>query len=306
MSFWQKLLNLLRWLRLLHTPKPPPPATFAKGMCLIPAQPVTTGNWYRCGELFNESHTEWMLHHLKVGNKDTGFIAGMADKYKLKVLWMVDPLKSNRKELVGGKTFKDHDTRKAFIDYCVWLADMYHPEYMGFSSEINTYLDHHPSIETDYYVMALKEAIIKVKRISPKTQCLASFQWEKFHSAIFRKLEPLIDVVGITTYPSTNFYSPANIPADYYSSIKRHTSKPIIIAESGWPSGGKPEWHGNEANQAAFVKRLRELLKGLPVDIVVWWFQHDVQFGYHEYFWSCGLRKSTGEPKQSWKFWKEM
>ncbi len=72
---------------------------------------------------------------------------------------------------------------------------------------------------------------------------------------LFRKFEPDVDAIGISSYPMKSFApvrfgDPASLPDDYYRRIGKHTRKPIIFAELGWPSDSR--FGGSPGNQAAF------------------------------------------------------
>jgi len=86
-----------------------------------------------------------------------------------------------------------------------------------------------------------------------------------------------------------------------------HTSKPIIIAESGWPTGGSSEFHGSSENQKDFVAKIPELAKEINLKLWIWWFLHDWQGeGYPDYFKTMGLKTSDGQEKPAWKTWQQI
>jgi exo-beta-1,3-glucanase (GH17 family) len=97
------------------------------------------------------------------------------------------------------------------------------------------------------------------------------------------------------------------MPADYYSRILAHTGLPVVIAESGWPTGGDPAWHGSDANQTRFLTRVAELTQPLTLSLWIWWFLHDwAGAGYPAFFQTMGLRNSDGTTKPSWSTWQSI
>lgn len=149
----------------------------------------------------------------------------------LRVMLLTDPLDglNRRQEAVeatkNGRTLKDPATRAIHEAWVRLLAEKVQPDYFGFASEINTLAAH-----GDY---ALYEVIRDmsnrlnddVHRLSPKTKTFVSFQvddaWGLFGlpSAVDQFMLPAeftVDAIGLSSYPSFVFKTPAEIPDDYY------------------------------------------------------------------------------------------
>jgi hypothetical protein len=310
---------------------------FFMGFVPIPKQPITTDAWLETFELL-KTNADFVLHHSAIDWEDfvdssniersaaatpnlesTNFIALMSRQKNLKLLIVIDPLTSNREEIDTklpadvGTNFGDEKVRKAFKNYVVRIAKDYKPEYLGLGSEINTYMNKHPE-DANNLLSLIDETIPLIKQESPNTKITSTFQYESLIGktgntqwSTFEKVEPKIDLVSITTYPSVYFSSAFEIPADYYNNIKEHTTKSIIIAESGWPTGGESKFHGSEKNQKEFVARFPELIKDVDVKLWIWWFFHDQPGeGYADFFRTMGLLTSDGKEKPSWNTWQEI
>ncbi len=311
---------------------------FLMGTVPIPPQPLTNEGWINTFALLSDN-AEIVLHHSAIDwNKfiensisprsadktpnleQTNFIALMAKQNNLKTFIVIDPLQSNREELdakafgQAGLKFEDRSVPQAFRNYAVRIAQDYKPAYMGIGSEVNTYMLNHPQ-DTQFLTYTLRDIISEVKRESPNTIVTATFQYESLVGKadgqsqwnLLSQVEPYVDAVSITTYPSLFFETPDQIPADYYAQLKEHTQKPIISAESGWPSGGDAQYHGSPENQKRFVERLPQLTKDLSPKLWIWWFLHDWSGeGYPDFFKTMGLRTSTGEEKPVWTAWQQI
>ncbi|MBS3061013.1 MAG: hypothetical protein J4215_00345 [Candidatus Diapherotrites archaeon] len=321
-----------------NTPlSPPVTRSFEQGFVPIPPQPITEAGWMDTFRLLGRN-ADVVLHHSAIDwNKfsenanaprsadktpnleQTNFVALMAKQNQLNVLIVVDPLRSDRLEIdpnvapIGFK-FQDSAVRAAFRNYTMRIVRDYKPKYLGIGSEINTYMRKHPE-DALFLISAIKEIIAEVKYESPDTIVTTTFQFEELTGKVngssqwdlLEQIEPSVDVVAITTYPSPFFESPGKIPEDYYRQLGSHTQKPVIIAESGWPSAGEPGFHGSEQNQAEFIKRLPVLTQDLNLQVWIWWFLHDWSGeGYADFFKSMGLRTSDGNEKPAWQAFRDV
>jgi hypothetical protein len=298
--------------------------SYDMGLMAIPRQPVDQSAWLDAWDLL-ENNSDVVLYHVNfladdwngVSTSNTieglKFIGGMAKAKKLKLFIVLDPLTPNRMEIANvpsGTNFADPNTRKVFKDFAVMVVQTYRPTYLGLFSEVNTYLANHPDDAENVYSL-ISETSDAVKAISPDTIITSTFQYESLTGLADGKTKwdmlarfGFLDAVSITTYPSAWYPTPSEIPKDYYEQLALHTSKPIIIAESGWPSGGDASFHGSPENEKAFVDLLPQLTSQLPIKLWVWWFLHDWDGpGYGDYFKTMGLRTSDGTPKLAWNSW---
>ena len=79
----------------------------------------------------------------------------------------------------------------------------------------------------------------------------------KEHSKVIDIFRPQLDVVGLTSYPSAFHATPAELPHDYYTWLRRHIrgSDEVLVMELGWPSRRS----GSELEQQNFISRLPDL-----------------------------------------------
>lgn len=309
----------------------PRSSSFALGFAPIPKQPVNSEAFVDAFDTI-KGNADLVLHHSHIdwGNAAGSggpapqydslvFVSGMAESRNLTLFLVIDPLLPDRSALdvPGGEaSFSDALVREAFKTFTLRAVQASHPAFLALGSELNTYLSAHPT-EVGSFLSLYRETATAVKSDPLNTnipisitlqyeeltgRAAGSSQWE-----LFSTLEPLLEFVSISTYPSPFFASPQTMPSDYYSAIATHTSKPVIIAESGWPSGGAPEFHGSIENQVAFIERVPALVQPLDFKLWVWWFLHDwQQGGYPEFFTTMGLISANGIPKPSLDAWRKM
>jgi hypothetical protein len=312
--------------------------SFAMGLVPIPIQPLNTKNWLATFDILADNADYVMSHSpvdAPVGGKNflqendksesaplesLNFSARMAKKSGLKLFLVIDPLSHDRETMDPnllasmGKNFGAAKVRQTFKNYALRVVKDYQPDILSLGSEINTYLLKHPKDEANFFTL-IQETVKLLKTQAPHLIITLSFQYESLQGLtgsnqgwkIFKKFEPELDMVAITTYPSPWFETPDQIPADYYAELKKHTRKPVIIAESGWPSGGAKNYHGSKENQRDFLDRIVTLTRDLDLKLWIWWFLHDWRGeGYPGFFKTMGLRESNGKEKPAWRTWEEI
>ena len=213
-----------------------------------------------------------------------------------------------------------HDsTKQVYKNYAASFAQTYQPPYMAFGIEINMLYEHSPADFNDY-VAFFPDVYDTVKLHSPETVVFTIFQLEKMkglNGGLFGGINdttnttwflldqfPDADYIGITTYPCLVFQDPSIIPADYYTSVSNHTSKPIAITEMGWHTQASPAgWESSEAEQAAFVARFFDISDVSTLEFVIWSFLYDPDTN-ESVFGTIGLKdRTTGLAKQAWPVW---
>jgi hypothetical protein len=274
---------------------------------------------------------DWAVFIYQWGEFDPAVARLMADKCRrtgLKPVFGLSPtsLDRDRKELdlpagvrrrAGAKiSFANPVIREAFTRAAGELAAL-KPPYLCLATEIN-FLAIHNLSEFLHFATLYKETYRAVKRISPSTKVFVSFQWEwvriidskemhklREHSKVFDIFRPQLDAVGLTTYPAPFHGTPAELPDDYYTWAHRHIrrSDEVLFMEAGWPTSGP----GNEAEQAAYIRRLPQLLRGLRTSVVAWALLHDVKLSaFGADLNSVGLLDRTGRPKTGLAAFKEL
>ena len=175
-----------------------------------------------------------------------------------------------------------------------------------------------------------------VKAEAPETQVFATFQWEDLNNlGVFstegrkaydtnweqiKAFEPNLDVWVISSYPFIIFSEGADIPTDYYTPLLEETSKPIAIAEGGFPSLEKNNFGGNEQSQVDYLNTINEQLGGERLSFWVYLLLNDFNLDSYakemgqnhrdldtlSLFASLGLREFDGTPKPALEKWNEI
>ena len=208
----------------------------------------------------------------------------LAEERGLGLYMNIDPLVGiDRSKALGN--FGNPSYRAFFKDYVRQIVRRYHPKYLGIGSEVNIYYDANPKRFEDF-VSLYKESYEAAKAEDPNVKVFTTFQYEILQN-LFRSNKrglhwDLInkfpqDYIAISAHPSGLFQTPAHMPDDYYSQIRKYSDLPLVIAESSWPAENNPEgtWHGSPENEAAFIRRTRELTKDMNLKLWVWWFVYN-------------------------------
>lgn len=264
----------------------------------------------------------------------------LADAYNLASIYVIDPLNGlNRREFANlpegwAASFANPTLRKAYKNFALRILQEFHPHYLGLASEINTYMEANPQ-DTEHFLSLYNEVYDAVKAQSPETQVFVSFQWEQLNGllgdqpAIARRtkwsqvdsFEPRLDLLAISSYPFWVYRSAAEIPADYYTPLLQHSSKPIAIAESGFLSSAiSPNTSGTPQDQQAYLAAVRTQLGGPRLQFWIYLLLADLnansyarflrQAGAKDadlntlgYFVHVGLQEQDGSPKPALTDW---
>lgn len=261
-------------------------------------------------------------------NKEFEIYNALRNENGLDVFIQLDPYPGRRGPIanlpkaIKNSSFSDPILRKAFIADALNRMKLYRPKHICLAMEINAYYEQHPE-DFSNFVSLFRETRNRIKELYPDTKVLVSYQFEQFlgrfggqgdqlrhqpHWELLGMFESFSDAVGISSYPMESyaplkFGAPGDLPADYYAQIARHTSKPIVFTELGWPSAEK--YGGSPERQAAFITRLPTLLSNLNVDIVNWFFLSDAD-GFGDLFKSMGLVDGAGIEKPAFEAWKNL
>lgn len=182
-------------------------------------------------------------------------------------------------------SFRNADVHRPFIEAALDLARL-KPPYLCLATEINM-LAFKDIKEYLYFGEVYRKLYPEIKKVSPYSKIFVSFQWDYFHvmakrepgktrehAKLFGVFLPNLDIVGLTSYPSTQFAVPDSIPRDYYQKVYDYIprAKRVAFTEVGWPSGGTED----ESRQADFVRRLPELTNPVAPEFIGWSLLHDV------------------------------
>ena len=268
----------------------------------------------------------------------------LARQNNLETIFVIDALNGlNRRDFIGlpagwEANFANLDVRTAYKNYALWVLRTFHPRYLGFASEINTYMDAHPD-DAGNFISLYNEIYALVKAEAPETQIFVSFQWDDLNNMFSQPeegdrqrlqpnwgqveaFEPNLDIWAISTYPYFVFPSGAAIPADYYTPLLARTSKPVAIAEGGFSSQPVGFAQGSPEDQVAYLNALHDQL---GPRLVFWVNTLLDDFNLESYaeqmkkdgrdpqdaislgaFAYIGLRNSDGSPKPALEVWDEL
>lgn len=275
------------------------------------------GKGYRSAKVFQSQRWQNVL----LGDNPAG---------RTRVFIQLDPYPPPRHGTLAAKlpsalkaqTFASPAVREAFVTEAVARVRWYDAQYVCLAMEINAYYEQQPA-DFDNFVSLFAEAREAIKKIKPDAVVFVSFQYEQLlgrfggiagqtvhepHWELLEKFEPHQDAVGISSYPLASmtpprFGDPKDLPDNYYSRIAKHTDKPIVFCELGWPSGKK--YGGSEESQAQFLRRFGDLTSELDLVLVNYFFLYDTK-GYGSVFDSMGLLDASGRPRKGFHVWKTL
>jgi hypothetical protein len=257
----------------------------------------------------------------------------------LEPIFVIDPLNGlDRRKFaplppeLQGADFGTPALRKAYQNYAVRVARTFHPRYLGLASEINTYADAHPD-DFAHFVDLYKITYAAVKAESPDTQVFVTFQWDDLNNLGMMSegrpaydinwdevevFEPELDVWAISSYPFVGFDNADQIPSDYYTQLLNRTTKPIAVAEGGWPSQEVAPFRGSTDDQIGYLHAIDTQLGG---HLTFWIYLVLQDFNVETYrpfleaqgigsqvdtlgwFQSVGLLTFDGQPKPGLSVW---
>jgi hypothetical protein len=165
----------------------------------------------------------------------------------------------------------------------VAIAKKYQPKYISLGVESNSfYLFQQETF--DLYVQYAREAYDEIKAVSPNTMVMNNFQLERMKGEasltgqdfeqnwhIISMFEGKIDLVSFTIYPFLEFKAVDDIPNDYLAEIRDHTSLPIMITETGWPTKDIASGvDGSNQDQIDYMMKLIQQSNDIEVEVIVW------------------------------------
>jgi hypothetical protein len=207
-------------------------------------------------------------------------------------------------------------TRRQYIEGAVAYVEAYEPRYIGLGIEINSFKM--KSLEGyEEFVAFFRELYPLLKEASPGTKVFTVFQLERMkglHGGLFGGTNdeslsqwgllddfPDADALAFTTYPCLVFKDPSEMPEDYYGEIRSHTSKEVLITESGWFREGPEGWESDDEEQASFINALFDLTEGLEPPLLIWSFLYDPNAQIP--FDTMGLLDADEAHTRAWEAW---
>ena len=253
----------------------------------------------------------------------------LADDYGLDVLVAIDAtgVSEETGQLAGlpeeqrGAGFADEAVRKGFISYAQYIAVNWHPRYLALGVDVNRYYRQNPE-DFEHFVSVYQEAYEAIKAQAPETLVFPTFQLEEMQGrlpldgphdpqwALIDRFAARMDLLAVSSYPGLVFADPSRLPDDYYAQLSKYTDRPIVIAETGYPSQleGAARSQGNEERQSAFLRRVLSDAEELDMPLVVWFVGQDPTFTGGPAFdlvRHIGLLRQDGTEKPAWSVWSQ-
>jgi hypothetical protein len=93
------------------------------------------------------------------------------------------------------------------------------------------------------------------------------------------------------------------MPGDYLTDIRRHTSKPIALSETGWTHETvAPGWESSEDEQRRFVENLFTATRELEPELLLWLSLYPL--GQEpSLFHGMALFRQDATPAAAWEAW---
>ena len=289
---------------------------FRKGVSYSPSSPLAVTDFWEKAKEVGEAvrgGDEWQ----KLGDAGTSskLVAEAALDHNLVPVIEVNFFNQDTGDLLRPlNTVNRADYKNRAVDF----AKEFKPPYFGMGVEIDTFYRKNPG-DFDDFVSLFNETYDAIKAVSPETRIFTTFQLERtkgLRGGIFGGKNDAsknnwdiltkfakADLIAFTTYPGFIYKDPADIPADYYTSIRKYTAKPIAFTEIGWSSSaGIKGWESSEAEQKRFVERFFALIDGVDeIELAVW--IHLYQQSTAEPFGAMALYRADSTPKRAWGTW---
>ncbi len=211
----------------------------------------------------------------------------------------------------------DNATIQNYKNLAVAFAENYKPKYLALGIEVNV-LHEKAAHDLETFANFYSGVYDAVKAKAPQTKIFPVFQLEKIKGlngglfggandpsksewALLDRFTKM-DLAAFTTYPGLIYRDPNDIPADYYSEIQQHTTKPIVFTEIGWHSKASPAGYESSIyEQDQFVTAFFNLTSNLNKEMAIWSFLYDQNT--IEPFNSMGLWSINGAAKPAWNTW---
>jgi hypothetical protein len=180
-------------------------------------------------------------------------------------------------------TFTNPAVQALFLSDVRRLAAL-KPDYLNLGAEINI-LCLYSLQEYLTFAQLYRQAYAWVKQISPLTKVGVSYHNDVIfmygqNNPQFINLMGPQDYVGFTVYPAWTVYSGIFksidlIPTSYFTRIRDLVpDRPIVLAELGWPSGGR----SSLLDQARFMSLLPNFLAGVQPEQICWALLNDLAY----------------------------
>jgi len=223
------------------------------------------------------------------------------------------------------KDFDDPDVITAYTNFCRYMIQKFHPDFMAYGIEVNILAKSNPAAFEKFLVLA-KQVYKTLKEENSQLPLFLTIQIDTFHEneeeqrKVVERLLPYTDYMAISSYPFTYKADPKDLPEDWFSEVAELApEKPFAVAETGFIAEDLilqkygVRIPGNERWQAEYVQFLLNEANKLNAKFVVWFCSVDydllwekIKNSMDEFFkmWrDTGLLNEKLEQRQSLKVW---
>ena len=172
----------------------------------------------------------------------------------------------------AGRSISEPAIQQLYRDYVKAWVQAIRPDYIGLGAETNLIRFVAPRSIYEGLKVMLNATADDVRAIMPDATLYTTVQvdvaWGRLQGTNtwlgieddFRDF-PFVQVLGLSLYPYLARYSePSQVPVDYLSRLRDGRSIPVFVAEGGWTSAAVTNVQSSPALQAAYVRRMGELL----------------------------------------------
>lgn len=172
----------------------------------------------------------------------------------------------------AGRSIAEAAVQFLYRDYVKAWVQTIQPDYIGLGAETNLIRLAAPRSIYDGLKQMVNAAAADVRTMMPDATLYTTVQvdvaWGRLQGTnAYAGIEddfrdfPFADVLGLSTYPYlAGFTAPGDIPVDYLSRLRNGRTIPLFVSEGGWTSAGVSNVQSSPALQAAYVRRMSELL----------------------------------------------
>jgi hypothetical protein len=113
-------------------------------------------------------------------------------------------------------------------------------------------------------------------------------KWEQVEA-----FEPQLDLWVISSYPFVAYRSGAKVPADYYSPLLEHTTKPLAVAEGGFVSRQTGHLPGTPQDQVDYLNAIHTQIGGPRLKFWIYLLLSDLNGdSYAKFFRQQGMKEA--------------
>ena len=272
-----------------------------------------------------EANINTRLRHLQEGQKVYLAVTPISNLRDGLAKYWGEKENMERPGIWKNKDFDDPDVIKAYTNFCRYMIQKFHPDFMAYGIEVNILAKSNPGAFEKFLVLA--EQVYQVlKEENPQLPLFLTIQIDTFHEnegeqrKAIEKLLPYTDYIAVSSYPFSYKADPKDLPEDWFSEVAELApEKPFAVAETGFIAEDLilqkygVRIPGSERWQAEYVQFLLSEANKLNAKFIVWFCPVDYDLLWEkikglmdEFFkmWrDTGLLNEKLEERQSLKVW---